>query len=365
MHQVDVIEQVDTTFVTTNTFTQVQSGNFDSPMLFRPILLYSGISPSFSLDYTTRIYNTENSYQIIKTASVTSFNPSKYGKNLERIALSNVTSPLVAYNKVYGGASINYSSPLPNTNFNTVYVPVFYDSKTLFTGQTSVLAPGQDPLDPHFNSNSIYFAQGAARLYLGDFDQYVKFSFQQYVSRTNSLNYVDLSAMTIFIGFNDSSGKLFTYPALPSTIDNPLGMGDVVFLIPAEARKKIGLDGTNISSFYILANATGNTQAKLYIGSVDFESNLSNEQARVQALGSQAVTIQSLTAAGASSTSSSAGTVPPAQSSSPSILTQLGSISNAAVPGASASNQVLPPTVPGFTSDPNAAGISSIAPTGT
>jgi len=371
IHQLNVIEQVGTEFLTTNSLTQVQTDNFDFPMMFRPILKYAGVAPSFSLDYTGTVYNTETGYQIIKTASVTSFNPNKYGPNLERIALSNVTSPLKVYNKVYGGASITYNTTLPTNNFNTVYIPVFYDSKTLFTGTTNVLAPGQSPIDPHFNSNSLYYAQGAARLYLGSFDQYVKFDLKQYVSSTNSLNDIDLSKLTLYIGFTDTTGAIFTYPALPSTTDSPLSSGNVVFLIPAEAYKRIGLNGSNLSSFYILSNASGTSQTKLYQGTVDSDVNLANEAARVSSLGNQAVTIQSLmtsmtatgiTASG-STVSNSSTTIPNAAAQNVSLLSQLSNISSSSVTGAQTSSQVLPPVVPGLSTVSSASNLNSILPT--
>lgn len=368
IHQLDVTEQIDTRFVITNSFTQVQSGGYEEPLLYRPILKYAGISPSFSIDYTARVYNQENGYQIIKTSSVTSFNPSKYGKNIEKIGLSNVTSPLKVYNRVYGGASLAYSNPLPTNNFNTVYVPVFYDSKTLYTGTTSVLAPGQDPLNPNFNSNSIYFAQGAARLYLGDFDQYVKFSMKQYSSRTNTLNGIDLSGMSLLIGFEDTNGNIFTYPALPSTIESPLSGGEVVFKIGVDARKRIGLDGSNLKNFYVLSYTSGTGQTKMYVGTVDYDINLNKEDARVKELGSQAVTIETLLAAGNSTVTTIQGNTVSqdlqVQNSNNSLIAQLANISSGNITGAESKQEVLPPTIPGFTTDSNASSVNAIVPTG-
>jgi hypothetical protein len=308
IHQLDVIEQVDTRFLTTFSFTQIQNGSYEEPLTFRPILKYAGISPSFSIEYTIRVYNTENGYQILKKSNTTSFNPTKYGKNTERIGLSAVASPLKVYNKVYGGAAMTYTSVLPTNNFNTVYVPIFYDSLNLYVGTNSVLAPGQDPLDPNFSAHALYFGQSAARIYLGDFEQYVKFAIKQFVTKTNSLNNVDLTNLTILIGFEDSSGKVFTYPALPSTIQSPFSEGEVVFKISADTRKRIGLDGTQVKSFYILTETATSGQTKLYVGTVDSDINMHAENERVKTLGSQALTINTLTSAGTGVTGT--GTIP-------------------------------------------------------
>lgn len=368
IHQIDVIEQIDTRFVTSFTFTQIQNGSFDEPLTFRPILKYAGISPSFSIEYTARVYNTENGYQIVKTSSTTSYNPAKYGKNTEKIGLSFVSSPLKVYNKVYSGASMTYNPVLPTNNFNTVYVPVFYDSLNLFVGTNSVLAPGQDPLSPNFDANSIYFGQSAARLYLGDFEQYVKFSIKQYSNRTNSLNNVDLSNLSLLIGFEDSSGNVFTYPSLPSTVESPLSQGEVVFRLASDTRKRAGLDGNTVKSFWIISQTATSSQTKLYVGTVDSDVNLKNESERVKSLGAQAVTLQSLQAAGAapnsnsgnSSISQDLGVV----SQDTSIVSQLNEMSNASVTQSEKNNQVLPAVIPGFTTDSNASNLNAIVPSG-
>jgi hypothetical protein len=366
IHQLDVIEQIDTRFITTYSFTQIQSGDFEGPLLYRPILRYAGISPSFSIEYTVRVYNTENGYQIVKKGSVTSFNPSKYGKNTEKISLSNVTSPLKVYNKVYGGAAMSYNPVLPTNNFNTVFVPVFYDSMSLYLGSTTVLAPGQDPLSPNFNSNSLYYSQGAARLYLGDFEQYVKFSLKQYSNRTNSLNNVDLSQLKLLIGFEDAAGKIFTYPALSSTIESPLSQGEVVFKIPAGAKTRIGLDGSNVKNFYILSNTSSSGDTKMYTGTVDSDINLSKEAQRVVDLGTQAVTVQQLISqnqsVSASVQTNSISVDLGVANQKTSITSQINNMTNAS-PKEGTQMEVLPPVIPGFTTDSNAASISVIKPT--
>jgi hypothetical protein len=368
IHQIDVIEQIDTRFATTFSFTQIQSGSFDEPLTFRPILKYAGISPSFSLEYTIRVYNTENGYQILKKSYTTSYNPTKYGKNTERIGLSFVSSPLKVYNKVYGGASMTYNSVLPTNNFNTVYVPVFYDSLNLFIGAQTVLAPGQDPLSPNFDANSLYYGQSAARLYLGDFEQYVKFSVKQYSNRTNSLNNVDLTNLTLLIGFEDSTGKVFTYPSLSSTVSSPLSEGEVVFKLAPDTKKRIGLDGSNVKSFYLLSQTPTGGQTKLYVGTVDSDVNMKDEADRVKTLGSQAVTVQSLLAAGSSPGTVTGNTTLTQDlgvaAQDMSLISQLNQMSSSAVSASEKQDQVLPPVIPGFTTDTNASSLNAIVPSG-
>jgi hypothetical protein len=195
-----------------------------------------------------------------------------------------------------------------------------------------VLAPGQDPLDPNFSAHALYFGQSAARIYLGDFEQYVKFAIKQFVTKTNSLNNVDLTNLTILIGFEDSSGKVFTYPALPSTIQSPFSEGEVVFKISADTRKRIGLDGTQVKSFYILTETATSGQTKLYVGTVDSDINMHAENERVKTLGSQALTINTLTSAGTGVTGT--GTIPQdlgVVSNNDSLVSQLSQMANSSV----------------------------------
>jgi hypothetical protein len=365
VHQINVIEQVGMSFLTTFNFTYVQSNGFDEPATFRPILKYADISPSFSIEYTVRIYNTENAFQIIKRASTTSYNPRKYGKNLEKIALSNVTSPLKVYNKVFSGQQLNYTPGGDVNPFNTVYVPVYYESRNLFIGSKSIIAEGANPLSPSFTSDDLYFAQGSARIYVGEFEQYVKFSLRQYVALTNSLNLIDLSKLTMYLGFIDSTGKIFTLPALPSTVENALADGEVVFKIPANAKQRMGLDSTSVKTFYILSENAGTGQTKIYTGSVQSDENMNLENARIQNLGSQAITVKDLISgiSGATGSTGSA-TINPnlgVVSSNQSLISQLNQMNIVSIQQEE-SQQTLLPVIPGFTMDSNAESVNAIAP---
>jgi hypothetical protein len=365
VNQIDVIEQVGLRFITTFSFTYIQNTGFDGPSTFRPILKYADIAPSFSIEYTARIYNTENAFQIIKKASTTSYNPRKYGKNTEKIALSNVTSPLKVFNKVFNGQQLNYGASAEVSPFNTVYVPVFYESRNLFIGAKTVIAEGANPLSPNFTSDDIYFGQGTARIYLGEFEQYVKFSLRQYVALTNSLNLVDLSKLTMYIGFTDSTDKIFTIPALPSSVENSLADGEVVFKIPGNVKQRMGLNDASVTkTFYILSENQGTGQVKIYNGTVQSDENMSSEPTRITALGSQAITVKDLLA-GIGATGSTAGNaISPnlgVKASSQSLVSQLNNMNITSVLQEE-QQQILSPVIPGFTVDSNAESINAIAP---
>lgn len=367
INQIDVTEQVGFNFVNTFSFMNMQEKDFDQPAIFRPILKYADVSPSFSIDYTVRIYNKENAFQIIKKASLSSYYPKKYGKNLERIALSNVTSPLKVYNKIFSSQKLEYTASAGTSQYTNVYIPVFFDSKNLFVGTKNVLAEGANPLSPSFNSDDVYFGQGQARIYLGEFDQYFKFSIYQMNTKTNSLNAVDLSKLNIFIGFLDNAGKMFTIPAQVSTIENSLYDGEVVFKVDKSVKSRMGLTTKNTKMFYILSENDNGEKIKLYSGTVQDDSNEANEHSRIVTVGSQAVTMKELSirtyagATGATGATQSVYTNLGVNSKTNSLVSQLNKANVLSVKPEH-NLQTINPIIPGFTTDDNAQNMSSITP---
>lgn len=107
-HEINVSEQINTSFVKTSTQVFTQTTNFDDPILFRPIILNSAVAASFSINYLLRIYNRGDNTQIIKQAKLTSFDVKKYGRRLMKINLGVVPTVANVYNKIApdDGASI-------------------------------------------------------------------------------------------------------------------------------------------------------------------------------------------------------------------------------------------------------------------
>ncbi len=99
-HEINVSEQINTSFVKTSTQVFTQTTNFDDPILFRPIILNSAVAASFSINYLLRIYNRGDNTQIIKQAKLTSFDVKKYGRRLMKINLGVVPTVANVYNKI-------------------------------------------------------------------------------------------------------------------------------------------------------------------------------------------------------------------------------------------------------------------------
>lgn len=86
-HEMTVIEQIGTNFIQTGNQIMTQTEDFDTPMLFRPIILNTANAVSFSINYTLRLFNRVDNTQIIKNARISLFDVNKYGKRVMQINL--------------------------------------------------------------------------------------------------------------------------------------------------------------------------------------------------------------------------------------------------------------------------------------
>jgi hypothetical protein len=362
LNDIDVYEQIGGDNYLTYSFTQVQQGDFDQPLEFRPVVKYADSAVSFSIDYTVRIFNRENGYQIIRKASSTSYYPKKYGKNLEKIALSQQSYPFKVYNKVYGGATVTHNSPeITTSGFNTVYIPVFYDSRNVVIQNKSVLADGANPLDPNFGTDGIYLGQGDARLYLSDFDAYFKISVFQVNSPPKKM---DLSASTIQLAFKDTTGSFIKIPALDNTTDSSSVHGELVFKVPGYVKEKVIGKSTSVKNFYLISSTPGAADTILYTGTVDNIDNIAKEQARVKTLANAVLSGTTPTPAASTSTTSTsttttAATLQTGKSGKPSLLDTLTTANKEGINSIKKTEETQPVDIPGYTFDANASSVKS------
>ena len=75
--------------------------NIDSIMYFRPVLRYSGLNATFTIDVNMNIINTLDNTTIIKKSSldVSGEDAKKYGKRMTRIYLGEIPTQINVYNK--------------------------------------------------------------------------------------------------------------------------------------------------------------------------------------------------------------------------------------------------------------------------
>jgi hypothetical protein len=99
-HEITVTEQIGLVFVQTSNQVFTQTGDYNDPILFRPIIINSANAVSFSIDYTLRLYNSSDGTQIIKKARLASFDVKKYGRRLMKINLGTVPTVARVYNQL-------------------------------------------------------------------------------------------------------------------------------------------------------------------------------------------------------------------------------------------------------------------------
>tara|TARA_R100000657_G_C4678512_1_gene125584 strand:- start:947 stop:2314 length:1368 start_codon:yes stop_codon:yes gene_type:complete len=99
-HEINVTEQIGTTFTQTSFQVITQDTDFDEPVLFRPIIKNANTAVSFSINYVLRLFNKADSTQIIKNAKLTSFEAQKYGRQMVQINLGVVPTVANVYNRI-------------------------------------------------------------------------------------------------------------------------------------------------------------------------------------------------------------------------------------------------------------------------
>ena len=80
---------------------EINEEELDSIMYFRPVLRYSGLNATFTIDVNMNIINTLDNTTIIKKSSlsVSEEDAKKYGKRMNRIYLGEIPSRINVYNK--------------------------------------------------------------------------------------------------------------------------------------------------------------------------------------------------------------------------------------------------------------------------
>ena len=268
-HDIEVSEQIGLDFLDTSSMTFTQTANYEAPIPFRPIIFNSGIASSFYIRHTMRIYNETDNTQIIKVATMTSYNTKKYGTRMEKINLRNV-DPTVIYNK------------LPNTTVNrelnqfvnsirpsvgeTKYVPVALDTYGILASATNVTT---DLTESEELDNIEFFEEGKATISLSKVsDNFVKFNIAQPSGDDKkAVSLVSAENIVLIIKSGTVEQRVVHDPSFPN-ID--LGLGEVFFKIPKTTAVRFDKTDTNKfeDKFYINIK-NGETESLLYHGKVE------------------------------------------------------------------------------------------------
>lgn len=275
IHQLQVYEQVGNIQVPSGNFLVYQQDTFDVPLTYRPILLSAGQAIAMSIDYTVTLLNKLTGEQIIRTGSMTLFNPNKYGKQLAKIELSAQPQSMKVYNKVVstgldasnlfvGATPINgAASAIAPTTVQIqqvqVIVPTFYKQANIKVSYKNALLKTTD------NSAEVIYGQGSLVLPIDPTDNYIKFSVYEVdpndIGNYTFANLNNTSSFTLTFGM---AGTLSYNSLSDASVENP-SKGQIAFRIPKDQAKKVLQLTDNI--FYISLIGADGTETLMYTGS--------------------------------------------------------------------------------------------------
>ena len=286
LHDIQVLEQIGTSFVKTSEQSFIQSDEFGVPYRFRPIIINSHIATSYRIIYTLRLLNKVDNSQIIRTVQYSSFDVKKYGRRFRKLNLGTVPNVTKVYNTLPGetqniilnnDVNFNISTEggttiVKQTEFvlgfkesvkvsasssNVKTTPaVLQEGDIVPTAEGSIVMVGDVPLNiiSTTPTNKIY-PQNEASIIVSPFDDFVKFIFYdnslQEATGATDPQLLDLSSVgTLYLSFfNDETNdeiRVSNYTNISGI--NP-AQGEVVFKISKEESKKILGFTSNI--FYV------------------------------------------------------------------------------------------------------------------
>jgi len=248
LHDIYVYEQIpgptggSSLLVQKLSFTQ--EDNFSSPNYFRPVLPDADISSSYSIIFTCRLINRMDGTQIIRQASFSSTNPTKYGRYFTKLNVSNVL-PFKVFNRLEPEKAVIAND---NKQKEIRYIKVFYDTTNVYLNQNNELQE-----------------QGTGSLYLKNDDSVYKFNFIK-IDDNNQRVAVDLSGFEYILSFTLSDNTTIEIPATYSE-NMQTTAGQLEFKIQKKDLTKI-LNNTTDKTFNIMVynNAGDKSKIVFYTG---------------------------------------------------------------------------------------------------
>jgi len=268
-YDVEVSEQLGLNYLSTYSTSFVQVTNFDVPLIYRPVILNSGVSSNFLLTVAMRIYNETDNTQIVKYASLVYNKPKKYGKRMSKINLNGNYGPTLIYNKLSNTAVNRELNQFINSSKSVVgetkYVSVALDTYGILAGSTNITLEATSVAA----TNDIdYKVEGEAEITLSKVsDNFIKFSIAKPKGDSlEAISLVNAEDIILIIKSGAIEQQVYHDPTFP---DIDLGNGEVLFKVTKAiaARFDQADTNTNPDKFYInLKN--GATESMLYYGKV-------------------------------------------------------------------------------------------------
>jgi len=291
----------------THRLTHMQESNFNDVLRYRPIIVHPD-TQAFSIDYTVRILDKTDNFYVIRKATYTYPDASKYGRYLSKINI-NEQSPVKIVNKILKSDNSfennlsdnpyllsNSSDFYAGTNNNSnIIVPIQYN-KIFINGETYLTKEYVDTTniieseiiensisDFTLYTNNVTYGQGDLVIYLNEFDNFIKFTLYRLADKT-ILPYNDIietATTKFYLIFKDVNGAEIRIEQYKDDVnigsDAKLTNNNLFFKITATESTKI-LKSNNNTYNITMARFTDDTkdfETTIYHGTVDSISNFS------------------------------------------------------------------------------------------
>jgi len=293
IHQLQVFEQVGTAYLPSGNLVIYQEDNFGEPLSYRPILKNASVAVSMSIDYTLRLFNKSTGENVIRTGSLTVFNPNKYGKSLAKIELDGGPQSQIVYNKIsqttfqtsaFNVALGNTTAPV-ETIERKVAVPVFFHKSNVMLSNRNAL------LNSNELGNEVVYGQGRMILPIDPADNFIRFNIYKQVATSDAPVPMSLNLNSSFrLSFGKSSSLVFEN-VKDAAFEN-LQFGQIAFKISKEQALKV-ID-LKEDLFIITVIAEDGTESMFYTGkwksSTEYQEVILNEKAEAKELEAAATT---------------------------------------------------------------------------
>ena len=255
MFDVDIFENVGSSEIKTFQTTYTQYEDFNTPIVFRPVIINSNVASSFSIDVTMKIWNQTDNTQIVKRASLSINQAAKYGKKLNKLKIDSPNQLTEVYNVLPQFASNKIISGIITDNLpkSIKYVPTFVERHnviasssniTFSTANENIMTQSITEVD-----TSEFKTEGNLTIKIPPFTSYYKFVIAK--RKQDDIEFVSfVNAENVIMTFGDGNQKLkFNHI---SNKDINMGEGEVLFKI-SEANANT-IRGMKNNTFYISVN---------------------------------------------------------------------------------------------------------------
>ena len=292
IHDIELKEQVGLSYITTYNFTTVQTQDYNTPYIYRPVLI-NPLTTSFLVNYTMRLVNKNNQNQIIRRSSFSSFDVTKYGREVNKITLTTGAYSQKVYNKIIQAANILSPVGINPTLAAPIEkkIPVFYkDNSISVTQENIVIGKDGNLLSETSSPNTLtVYGQGKAKILVDPFDNFYKFTVYN-LKGTTTPEILDLgNSLTYYMVFLDKSGQSVRVENIKNktAISNPT-TGQIAFkLVDTNSKKVLGFTSRE---FYIISRTPDGVETKLYSGTWQNQSEFTASLSAASASTSTGVT---------------------------------------------------------------------------